>query len=319
MISLDGRYRFLVGEDVKEADFWVVQGKGVREGETCHVAPENTIVLTTEPQSVLVYPDKYLKQFGLVCTCQEGTRHPNLHLGPAILPWFIGFDERRENDDDFSATLDYEALKAMHPEKKKLISVITSNKAFTQGHIDRIRFVSKLKEHFGDQIDVFGRGYNTFGDKWDVLADYKYHIVIENSSQTYYWTEKLSDCFLAETYPFYYGCTNIADYFPSDAYTPIDISNPDEAIKIIDKAIKADAYSKSMATLHECKRLCMDKYNMFEYIASLCDSMDPSLQKKDVTIMPCKSSDNLINLWHYTVTRSYYKLKNQIVNRNIKL
>ena len=134
----------------------------------------------------------------------------------------------------------------MHPEKKKLISVITSNKAFTQGHIDRIRFVSKLKEHFGDQIDVFGRGYNTFGDKWDVLADYKYHIVIENSSQTYYWTEKLSDCFLAETYPFYYGCTNIADYFPSDAYTPIDISNPDEAIKIIDKAIKADAYGKSM-------------------------------------------------------------------------
>lgn len=319
MTSLDGRYRFVIGEDVEEADFWVVQGKGVRKGETCHVAPENTIVLTTEPRSVLVYPDKYLSQFGLVCTCQEGTKHPNVHLGPAVLPWFVGYDERVEDEEDFKETLDYDKLMRITPDKKKLISVITSNKAFTQGHIDRIRFVSKLKEHFGDQIDIFGRGYNTFGDKWDVLADYKYHIVIENSSQSYYWTEKLSDTFLAECYPFYHGCTNVDDYFPRESYTPIDISKPDEAVRIIDEAIARNAYEKSKDVLRQCKDMCLNKYNMFEYIACLCDNLDASLPKKEVTIMPCHSSDHVINLWRYLVMRTYYKWKNRIVNRKTML
>lgn len=319
LISLDGRYKFLIGDDVREADFWVVQGKGVRTSETCHVAPENTIVLTTEPRSILIYPDKYLRQFGLVCTCQKQTHHKNIHLGPAILPWFVGYDERHEDDPDFSATLDYDILKHTKPAKKKLISVITSNKAFTQGHIDRIRFVSKLKEHFGDQIDIFGRGFNTFGDKWEVLADYRYHIVIENSSQDYYWTEKLSDTFLAETYPFYYGCTNINEYFPEGSLTPIDISRPDEAISIIDEAIAHDTYESHVDILSQCKELCLNKYNMFEYIASLCDTLDPTLPKTDVTIQPCHSGDSYINLWRYMVTRTYYKWKNKIVNRNTQL
>lgn len=317
MLSQDGRYRFVMGDDVKEADFWVVQGKGLRRNETCRVAPENTIVLTTEPRSVLIYPDKYLRQFGMVCTCQERTRHRNVHLGPAILPWFVGYDDRREGP--IKVTLDYDALKAMRPEKKKLISVITSNKAFTQGHIDRIRFVDKLKQHFGDQLDIFGRGYNPFGDKWDVLADYKYHIVIENSSQNYYWTEKLSDCFLAETYPLYYGCTNLGDYFPEGSYTPIDIARPDEAIRIIDEAIASERYEKSRALLHECKDLCLDKYNMFEYVARLCDSLDAKRPKQEVTISPCRSSGHPVNLLRYLVVRKYYEWKNKLVNRNVKL
>lgn len=317
LISHDGRYQFFMGDDVKDADFWVVQGKGLRKEETCNVAPENTIMLTTEPRSILIYPKKYLKQFGLVCTCQEKTDHPNVHLGPAILPWFVGYDEREEDNEDFKASLDYDTLKKTSLQKKKLISVITSNKAFTQGHIDRIKFVSKLKEHFGDQLDIYGRGFNSFGDKWEVLADYKYHIVIENSSQSFYWTEKLGDCFLAETYPFYYGCTNIDSFFPEDSYTPIDISDPDEAIRTIEKAIADNAYEKSKDRLHKCKELCLERYNMFDYIAMLCDKLDASRPKTNVTLNPCKSGDSWENLWHYIVTRTYYKWKNRIVNRNV--
>lgn len=314
MTSLDGKYRFVIGDDVQEADFWVVQGKGLRKEETCRVAPANTIVLTTEPRSVLIYPEKYLRQFGMVCTCQEDTKHPNVQLGPAILPWFVGYDERIEDEEGFKETLDYDKLMAMTPRKKKLISVITSNKAFTQGHIDRIRFVKKLKEHFGNQIDIFGRGYNSFGDKWDVLADYKYHIVIENSSQPYYWTEKLSDTYLAETYPFYFGCTNVGQYFPTGSFTAIDITKPDEAIRIIDEAIAQSTYEKSTDLLHQCKDLCLNKYNMFEYIAHLCDMLDASRPKQEVKIQPCHSSDNYMNLWRYLVTRTYYKWKNKVVN-----
>lgn len=311
LLSLDGQYRFWLGNnpEMPDPDFWVVQGKGVRDGESCRVAPENTILLTTEPSSVLIYPQKYLDQFGAVYTCQEQTRHRNVHFAPAILPWFIGYSEDSEGNIT-SCPLDYDKLKAMPtPRKPKLLSVITSNKAFTKGHIDRLRFVERLREHYGDKLDVFGRGFCDFADKWDVLAQYKYHIVIENSSQRYYWTEKMSDCLLAGTFPFYYGCTNMDDYIPRKAYEPINIHRPDEAIRIIDREIDSDRYTQSCDALLEARYMMLDKYNMFEYIADICRNMDPSLPKKEVTIMPCHSSQDWRNLWRYSVGRKWNELK----------
>lgn len=313
LTSQDGRYRFYINEDVDNPDFWVVQGKGLRNVETCHVAPENTIVLTTEPRSVLIYPNDYLKQFGMVCTCQQQTRHPNIHFGPAILPWFVGY--HRKADGNYAFTHDYNSFKAdPAPEKSKLISVITSNKAFTAGHIKRIKFVEKLKEYYGDKLDVFGHGFNDFADKWDVLSPYKYHIVIENSSQDYYWTEKLSDCFLCDTYPLYYGCTNIDEYFPKDSMTLIDIDDFEKTVAVIDRVIAEDTYSKSQEALAESKRLVLDKFNMFEYIASLCDTLNPEAPRKEVTLKPCHSMHEIHNFWNYLVVRAYYKLKMRIID-----
>lgn len=311
LTSLDGRYRFWLGneEGMPDPDFWVVQGKGVRAGETCRVAPQNTILLTTEPRSVLIYPQNYLDQFGVVCTCQEQTRHDGVIYGPAILPWFIGYSEAPDGRV-IDCQLDYDTLKSMPtPQKPKLLSIISSNKAFTQGHINRLRFVKKLKEHYGDQLDVYGRGFCDFDDKWDVLSQYKYHIVIENSSQSYYWTEKMSDCLLAETFPFYYGCTNMADYVPREAFEPIDILDPEGAIAIIDRAIAEQRFEHSQQALAQAKTLMLDRYNMFEYIASLCDKLDPALPKQEVTIQPCKSSNDWRNMWRYSVGRKWYELK----------
>lgn len=307
LISLDGRYQFLLNDDVDEADFWVVQGKGIRRPTTCHVAPQNTIMLTTEPRSILVYPEKYLQQFGLVCTCQEHTEHPNIHLGPAILPWFVGFREYDNGTCDYS--LDYDQLhQSSNPEDKtKLISVITSNKAFTRGHLDRIKFVEKLKEHYGSQIDIFGRGFHNFQDKWDVLRPYKYHIAIENSSQRYYWTEKISDCYLAETFPFYYGCTNLADYFPETSFIHIDIHQPERAIDIIDAAIAEERYEQSVNILESCKLKMLEEYNMFEYAARLCDTLDANAPKQAVTIKPCRSGFDPENFINYNFKRHYYE------------
>jgi len=308
LISLDGRYQFILDDSCESPDFWVVQGKGVREPQTCHVAPGNTIMLTTEPRSVLVYPDKYLRQFGMVCTCQPQTRHPRVHFGPAILPWFVGYTEDAEGHCHY--TLDYDRL--IQPsdaaEKTRLISVITSNKAFTRGHLDRIRFVEQLKAHYGDRLDVFGRGFRDFDDKWDVLRPYKYHIVIENTSQPYYWTEKISDCYLAETFPFYYGCTNLTDYFPEASFERIDIRNPEQAIALIDAAIASQRYEQTAPVLAECKLKVLNEYNMFEYVARLCDTLNPNAPKEAVTIQPCRSGLAPENFFNYTFKRNYYEL-----------
>lgn len=308
LISQDDRYEFCLDDSLEEADFWVVQGKGIRDIQTCHVAPENTILLTTEPRSVLVYPQRYIDQFGLIVTCQEQTRHRNLRFGPAILPWFVGYKPDGHGGYTFSQDYDSLSQPSTPAEKTKLLSVITSNKAFTRGHLDRIKFVEKLKEHFGDQIDIFGRGFRSFDDKWDVLRPYKYHIAIENSSQRYYWTEKISDCYLTETFPFYYGCTNLSDYFPQGAFLPIDIRCPEQAITAIDAAISAHRYEQSQQVLASCKQKVLDEYNMFEYVAHLCDTLNPDASKQQVMIHPCQSGQNAENLLNYTFRHNYYKL-----------
>ena len=122
----------------------------------------------------------------------------------------------------------------------------------------------KLKKHYGDRIDVYGRGFNGFEDKWDVLAPYKYHIAIENSSEKYYWTEKLSDCYLTGTFPIYYGCRNIGEYFDEKSYARIDINNFENAVKTIDEILGEDLYEQRRNALIESKRMVLDKYNIFE-------------------------------------------------------
>lgn len=311
LMSRDGRYRFVLDDSIREADFWVVQGKGIRQPASCRVAPENTLMFATEPPSVLVYPKKYLRQFGHAFTCQEAIGMlPNEHSSFPLLPWFVGFSEQPDRSCSYS--LDYDQLKAMplDDEKPKLISVITSNKAFTRGHLDRIRFVQRLKEHFGNRIDVFGRGFNGFADKWDVLRPYRYHIAIENSSQPYYWTEKISDCYLAGCFPFYHGCTNLADYFPQDAFCPIDIRKPDEAIHTIELMLQQDVRTQRSKAMAESRRLVLDVYNMFEHVARVCDSLNPGAPKQEVTIKPCQSGRQWHNMRNYLFTRNYYQVLN---------
>lgn len=346
LVSLDGRYRFYIdgaqpqnvcslnsvnpdepinaspanaadsGSDINNPDFWVVQGKGLRSEQTCRVAPQNTIFLATEPESVLVYPHDYLRQFGVVDTCQAGALrwgnkagYPKVVMGPPVLPWFVGYDYDN-NDGQPRITLDYDNLSAApFPKKEKLLSIITSDKAFTQGHINRLRFVRKLRERYGDNVDIYGHGFRPVRDKWEALAPYRYHIVIENSSEPYYWTEKLSDCLLAGAFPLYYGCTNLSDYIPRQAYEPIDILRPDCAFAVIDRAISDDLWTKRQAALTQARRLMLDQYNMFEQIASLCNGLDASLPKQVVTLRPCRSGHSLTNLWRYALGRKLYELK----------
>ena len=309
--SLDRKYKFYIGEDIESPDFWVIHGKGIRKPETCNVAPGNIIFLNTEPRSVIEYPESYLKQFAVVSTSQYPTKHKGVMYAPPVLPWFVGY---KTNDNGISTySIDYDDFKKNpFPKKEKLISVITSNLAVSRGHLDKLTFVKKLKEYYGNEIDIFGRGFNGFDDKWDILSKYKYHICIENCSEDYYWTEKISDCFLAGCFPFYYGCKNFKDYFPEKSFMPIDICDFNKSVEIINNTIKNDMFEKSQEYLQICKNLVLDKYNMFEYVASICDKLNPNAPKEQVTIQPCNSSKSVHNLVNYLILRSYYKTEMKI-------
>lgn len=316
-ITDDGKYQFFINDLDCKPDYAVVKGKGIIDSVELPVPKSRTILLTGEPYDVLEYPRGYCSQFGTVLACNDRIKaDKGTHIihTPAMLSWFVGAVMDGSGRQEF--TMNNEDLRNAHPEKEKLISVITSRKAFTQGHVDRLRFIEKLQNKYGDKVDIYGHGFCDFNDKWDVLAQYKYHIAIENSCTDYYWTEKIADCFLAETFPLYHGCTNIGDYFPRESYEPINIRNFDEASKIIDTTIEQDRYGQTKVAIAEAKRLVLEDYNIFNYVAKVCEEIESQPSTLDpqpsTLIRPASKFFSAHNLYLYTIGRNYYKLKNRL-------
>lgn len=274
---------FFINEPISEADYWVVFTPKIPNGKDfCKVSPRNTIFITWEPDSIYHFSQGFLNQFGKVISCQQNLKHKNLIKDQCGLVWRIGMWRNEKREAIITHT--YDDFKISCPEKKKLMSIISSNKCFTKGHRDRLKFVDKIKSHFGSNVDLFGRGFNDFKNKWDIIADYKYHIVLENCSIPYYWSEKLADAFLGNAFPFYYGCKNINEFFNSESYREIDILNVEEAINTIENAISQNLAEKNYKEVEKAKHQILDKYNLFDLIVRNINHSDVNLVKENYII-----------------------------------
>jgi hypothetical protein len=109
-------------------------------------------------------------------------------------------------------------------------------------------------------------------DKFVLFETYQYSLVIENSSQTHYFTEKLIDCLITKTIPIYYGCPNIADYFDTTGW--ILLTNPTPEGRLMELAQKwqekgytASSYETFQESIEKnyqmCKKLYPGFYNTF--------------------------------------------------------
>jgi hypothetical protein len=268
-----GDYRFVIDPELNECDYWIIYTEHGLTKESCKCNPDNIVFLPAEGfQTSEKYPHGFLKQFAHILTVQREIKGKNVMYGQSANPWFI------EKDYD-------ELVKMQVPGKTKLISVISSNKAFTEGHRKRVKFVQNLKKHFGDRIDVFGRGINDFEKKWDVTAPYKFQIAIENDNCQDWVTEKFFDPLLTFTYPIYYGCPNLADYIDEKSFTRIDINKFDEAVSIIEQLLKDTlAYDEFMASCKRYSRIYLNELQFFPLLSSILVKIsgDVSLKKKVV-------------------------------------
>jgi hypothetical protein len=274
--------RFLINQPVKECDYWVVY-EHIDQAQTTLCPPDNTLLITGEPPSVRDYSPKFVGQFGSVLTCHTELPSSDLILGQQGLPWHVG--RRQWGHENLSWSKDYDELKSIDSVKKtRLLSVISSDKAFTPGHRARREFVARLKEHFGERIDVFGRGTKEIEDKWDALAPYQYHLALENCSCPHYWTEKLSDTFLAYCHPIYGGCPNVDDYFPEGSLTSIDVSQPESAIETIEACLENELWESSRQLIVDARELVLNKYNLFPMIAELVEERVKSTNAAPVRV-----------------------------------
>lgn len=266
-----GECRFFCNTDIDQCDYWFVLESLNRKKERARCPGENIVFIACEPPTLRIYKSEFLHQFAAVITSDTKIDHPRPIFRQSGLPWHVG--RRQKEHVNLSFSKDYDELAAITDiPKTKLISVISSSKVDSVGHRQRLAFARRLKEHFGDRIDLFGRGLNEIEDKWDALADYRYHVALENSSVDHYWTEKIADAFLAGCHPLYYGAPNITEYFPDGALTPIDIERPEQAIAAIEACLAQDRYAASRPLIWESRKRVLDRYNLFalmaDYIAS---------------------------------------------------
>lgn len=274
--------RFFINKDIEECDYWFVY-EDIKKTEKTKCPPQNIILITGEPPSIKKYNPKFLKQFNHVITSHQDINHPGKIIQQQALPWMIGSKYKKETKTwDEENYKDYDFFSSKQKiEKTKTISVIFSNKKDTPGHLQRAIFIEKLKKEFGDTLDIFGLGFEEISDKWDGIAPYKYHLAIENSSVPHYWTEKLADAYLGESFPIYYGCPNIEEYFPKKSMTIIDINKVDESIKKIKDIISKNTHEKSINEIKEGKNLVLNKYGFFNLIYKIIEKNNKHQEKNN--------------------------------------
>jgi Glycosyltransferase family 10 (fucosyltransferase) C-term len=258
---------------VSSCDFLIICNHVTHKVElTC--PPENIWAIVQEPPvSDYVWLEKGFRNFERVYTPDISLNGPRYHPSHGALPWHINktYDELKHG--------------AM-PEKRRILSSVTSNKTDWAGHQDRLSFLRSVQAEM--DLDLWGRGIQSIADKWDGIAPYKYSIAIENCSAPYYWTEKLSDCLLSWTMPIYYGATNIFNFFPRESILWVNITHPEEAIESIQQAIADDLWSRNLDAIAHARELVLEKYQFFpfmsEKILEIQRTRESPIQYRKVTL-----------------------------------
>ncbi len=227
---------------------------------------ERLIGILPEPPELKSYGAAYCEQFGTIITpVPRPGNGPRMIRSQTAVPWFFGVEY--DETGWFRTHYDYEALAEMAPpDKSPKISVVCSTKSRLPKHQARLNFIARLNREFGEQVDVFGRGFRPVGDKADAIAPYQYHLVLENTDHDHLWTEKLADAYLGFALPLFSGCTNVTDYFPAESLIPVDIADPDSALAAIRQAIDADLFHRRLPAVVEARERLLREHNFFALV-----------------------------------------------------
>lgn len=172
------------------------------------------------------------------------------------------------------------------PPKSKSLSWVTSSNSDLYGHKLRMKLLNHLREKNTD-FDLFGRGFSSIPDKADGLIPYRYSLAIENFRIADYWTEKIADCFLCWTVPFYWGAPNIDKYFPKGSYIDIDPKRPAWSLGKINETLSSNYAEENAELIREARELVLNKYQLFPYMSEKVREHPLKPLKKDIFIPKC--------------------------------
>lgn len=242
-------------EPVDKCDALLVLNQLSEDISVC-CPPQNIWAVFQEP-----YVPEYLPwmseghgKFSRIYTHHPPNSNVRYIPSPPLVPWHVG--------------MSYDELQnVVFHDKNDRIVWITSNKQIFPGHSKRYEFLQNLMNTGLQELDVYGHGIKPIEDKWDVLVKSRYAIAVENHCDNNYWTEKIADCWLAETLPFYYGCPNLEDYFPAESFVRININEHHSVAQLLHNMVKSGEYEKRLPAIRKARNLVLNQHQFFPFMA----------------------------------------------------
>jgi len=183
------------------------------------------LILTTNPKILNTVPHSKLFLYGT--TWLNKLNKDETYLGE-IDPTFNGFDLNKENTISFLKT----------NKSKDEIKIVPGYNLREKVWSIKNKIKLPVKFYYSNvgpfNSDIKYDGTLPEDNKLNLFKS-KFSIIIENSQEINYFSEKLIDCLLTKTIPIYWGCPNICDYFDCNGFILFSDEN-----ELIDKINNID-------------------------------------------------------------------------------
>jgi hypothetical protein len=180
---------------------------------------EVSIFLSIEPEAIIkatAWLIEHYRHFKYILTYNEDI----LRECPNAVKYIYGTTWIKEDDyNNIDISL-----------KKFKISKVLGYKNWTSGHNLRHEIYRRQQEFTEFPLDIYRGNHGPRledisnnlllpeDNKLNLFKEFQFSIVIENSQQPNYFTEKLIDCLITKTIPIYWGCPNISEYFDTTGW-----------------------------------------------------------------------------------------------------
>lgn len=158
-----------------------------------------------------------------------------------------------------------EMREGLYQAKDKDLSVLSSDKVMCKLHRFRLELARMCKRE--GLADTFGRfdGGAYVESVDETLNRYRFSLIIENDVSDYYFSERLTSCFAAQTVPVYLGARRIGDFFNRDGMILLDGPDLEEARRKIRECTEKTYEAMLPAVLDNYNRV-QEYVNMQDYL-----------------------------------------------------
>lgn len=155
------------------------------------------------------------------------------------------------------------ALECDASKKQFKASFLTSDKAFTSGHVIRQKIYEILPDSIGDLRIHKHKSPPRIPDKREILHEYQFTITPQNASQDNWFDDKIVDAIVAKTIPVYWGCPNIGEHFNLDGI--IHFKTVEEMMERL-LSLTPDYYEKHYPAVQENFHRAMKMVNLWHLL-----------------------------------------------------
>lgn len=153
----------------------------------------------------------------------------------------------------------------LHRRKEKDVSILCSDKVMCPLHQFRLELARKCKKE--KLAHTFGRfdGGAYVKSVDECLDDFRFSIVIENDISDYYFSERLTSCFAAQTIPVYLGARKIHEFFNPEGILFLQDMDLQHAAQVLSQCTK-EVYEERLSAVLDNYGRVQEYANMQDYL-----------------------------------------------------